>query len=66
MDEIKELAEKIRRNPEKYKGKNVIIGLGDNEKADVLFMAGDPTILAQMLGAFINDLKKESRKEYLN
>lgn len=66
MDEIKELAEKIRRNPEKYKGKNVIIGLGDNEKADVLFMAGDPTILAQMLGAFINDLRKESRKEYLN
>ena len=66
MDEIKELAEKIRRNPEKYKGKNVIIGLGDNEKADVLLMAGDPTILAQMLGAFINDLRKESRKEYLN
>lgn len=66
MDEIKELAEKIRRNPEKYKGKNVIIGLGDNEKADVLFMAGDPSILAQMLGAFINDLRKESRKEYLN
>lgn len=66
MDEIKELAEKIRRNPEKYKGKNVIIGLGDNEKADVLFMAGDPTVLAQMLGAFINDLRKESREEYLN
>lgn len=66
MDEIKELAEKIRRNPEKYRGKNVIIGLGDNEKADVLFMAGDPSILAQMLGAFINDLRKESREEYLN
>lgn len=64
MDEIKELAKKIRRNPKKYKGKNVIIGLGDNEKADVLFMAGDPTILAQMLGTFINDLRK--REEYLN
>lgn len=64
MDEIKELAEKIRRNPKRYKGKNVIIGLGDNEKADVLFMAGDPSILAQMLGTFIDDLRE--REEYLN
>lgn len=62
MDEIKKLADKIRKNPENYLGKNIIIGLGDNEKADVMFMAGDPSVLAQMLGAFIDDLRKGAEK----
>ncbi len=66
MDDIKELAKKIKANPEKYKDKNVIIGLGDNEKADILFMCGNPFILAEMLEVFIEDLKDKERKEQMN
>ncbi len=64
MDEIKRLADKIRSNPEKFKGKNVIIGLGDDKEADILFMAGNPYILTQMLEVFVKDL--QVREERMN
>lgn len=66
MDEIKKLAERIKRNPEKYKDKNVIIGLGDDTKAELLFMCGTPETLAKMLGAFIEDLTDKAKERYLN
>ena len=64
MDEIKRLADKIRSNPEKFKDKNVIIGLGDDKEADILFMAGNPYILTQMLEVFVKDL--QVREERMN
>ena len=64
--DVKKFAEEIRRNPEKYKDKNVIIGIADEEKAELLFMSGNPSILARMIGAFLDDLEKKTREEYLN
>ena len=64
MEDIKKLADEIRKNPEQFKGKNVIIGLGDDEKADILFMCGNPLVLTEMLQVFIDDLKP--RKEIKN
>lgn len=64
MDEIKRLVDKIRSNPEKFKDKNVIIGLGDDKEADILFMAGNPYILTQMLEVFVKDL--QVREERMN
>ena len=64
--DVKMLAEEIRRNPEKYKDKNVIIGIADEEKAELLFMCGTPKTLTMMIGAFLDDLEKKAREEYLN
>ena len=64
--DVKKLADEIRRDPEKFKGQNVIIGLADEEKADLLFMCGEPSKLIQMLKVFLDDLEKRAREEYLN
>lgn len=66
MDEIKALAERIKRNPERYKDKNIIIGLGDDTKAELLLMSGTPETLVKMLGAFIEDLTDKAKEKYLN
>lgn len=64
MENIKKIIDAIRR--EELKGKSIIIGIADEEKADLLFMTGDKEPLLNMLGVFLKNIEKKAREEYLN
>ena len=64
MENIKKIVDAIRRA--KLEGKSIIIGIADEEKADLLFMGGDKGTLIKMLGVFLTDIEKRAREEYLN
>lgn len=66
MENIKKIVDAIRRDPAKLEGKSIIIGIADEEKADLLFMTGDKEPLLNMLGVFLKNIEKEAREEYLN
>lgn len=66
MENIKKIVDAIRRDPKKMEGKSIIIGIADEDKADLLFMGGDKGTLIKMLGVFLTDIEKRAREEYLN
>ena len=66
MEDVKKLIEEICRDPEKRKGKSIILGIADYNQADILFMAGDAKALTKMMEVFLSDLNKQLANEYLN